>query len=609
MKIPPRSGAFHNRAAAEKYAVQVSDRLCGCVAVLPRLWPGVRYKLNEKTLPDAWIKKKNDQAYAQILSAIKLSGESDVVRPIVSDAKYPTIEYPQSTAVPAEVVIQDLTYASKVNGDTAISIEYVDPGEAGVIAIAVVAKAIEVTLAHDGSDPTSDGDAIKAAIEADGTANGLVDIVVSGDGATVQAAQAATFLDLAWEQDGVEFTTNPEETALIATRAFRLWVEDGSIGDDIAFKITDKDLVKKRFILHLATKESDGSWTEYYYKTVSAVSSGQYSLDDAGASIFVDSVLEMSGKIVRSLFAEDITMADIPVMTDWLSFTGGELGSAPTTEEWKAAVDVLKAGDTKEYYSAGVTETTVIDYLGAVALSKDANFSFDLTLTHSVVSAISEREGFAACQVAYPYFNPMKIDDPSGIGKMWIGHSGHAAGLSSKGFSEAALGPAEAIAGVPWGGIGLYSNVELYHDSLSDEDGGDLDLLAEAKINVCVPAPKNSGFSICFNDQWSMANVESDDQFRHVNATRNLVAEEAINYFNQKAHRSTKEIENSIELFEDAYLKPKETIQMLKANDKYPAYEISYGEHPDIAGVYKVSVAIVVIQSNRQIIITTQTRR
>ncbi len=610
MLLPKRSGAFVNKEKSDQYATQVSERLCGCVAVLPKLWPGRRYRLNEKTLRRAWYSVKNDQAYAQILSVVKITGESDVVRPVVSDAKYPALEYPLSAETPATKVVQDLTYESKANGDTEIGIVYVDPGASGTLSVAVSTKRITVTLAHDGSDVTSTATLIKAAVEAEGAANALVTVTETGTGSTVQAPQAETFLELAWSQLGVEYSTDPWETALGATKAIKFWATDGRKGDDLGFKIASKDVPKKRFVLHVAGKDAAGAWIDTPGSpfTLSVSSAGQYSVDDYGDSIFAESVLENAEELIQCKVDETMSMNDIPVMTEYLAFSAGVLGSSPTTEELQAAADALAAGETKEFYAAGITDAAFLTYMGTKAKENRGRFSFDIAPNSSVASAITAREGYATNDIASPYFNPLQIDDPSGIGRMWIGHAGHAAALAVYAFANSELQTAEAIAGVPWGGINIYNNVKLYHDGLTTTQ---LDGLAEAKINVCVPAPPNGGSPVCFNDQWTMANVESDDQLRHVQATHDLVGDEAHDYFNLKVHRSTKEVEDSIELFVNAYLEPKERKGMLVPVPKkeFPAFEITYEEDPLRAGVYLIYISIVVVQSNRQILITTKTRR
>jgi hypothetical protein len=610
MLLPKRSGAFVNKEKSDQYLTQVSERLCGCVAVLPKLWPGKRHRLNRKTLREAWYPTKNDQAHAQILSVVKLTGESEVVRPIVADAKYPVLEYPLSAEVKASKIIQDLTYTSVANGDTGVSVVYVDPEGSGALSVAVTGKKITVTLAHDGDDITSTATLIKDAVDGEPTAAALATVAISGTGSNVQVAQVETFLELAWSQLGVEYTTNPWETAISATKAIKFFATDGRQGDDLGLKIASKDAAKKQFVLHIAQLSDAAVWVDTPGSpyTLSVLSTGQYSVDAYGDSIFAESVLEMKEELIQCKVDEAMSMDDIPVMADYLAFSAGVLGIAPTADELQAAADVLTAGGAKEFYAAGQMDTTFLTYAGVKAKASRARFSRDLPLNSSVSAAITARDGYTTSDISCPYFNPIQIDDPSGIGRMWIGHSGHAAALASLGFSNAELKTAEAIAGVPWGGINIYNNVKLYHDSLTDTQLNDL---ATAKINVCVPAPPNTGSPVCFNDQWTMANVESDDQLRHVQATHDLIGDEAFVYFNAKVHRSTKEVEDSIELFTNAYLEPKERLGMLVPVPvkEFPAYEITYAEDEFNSGVYLIYITIVVVQSNRQILITTKTRR
>ncbi len=610
MQLPRRSGTFINKQKSDQYLTQISERLCGCVAVLPKLWPGERFRLNEKTLAQAWYSKKNDQAYAQILSVIKIAGESDVVRPNVSDARYPVLEYPLSAETPASKIIQDITYASVVNGNTAISIEYIDPGASGSLSVAVAANKITVTLAHDGTNVTSTATLIKTAFDNETDATDIATATISGTAAEIQSAEAETSLELAWSQQGVEYATNPRETPITATKSIKFWAADGREGDDLGIKIISKDVAKRQFVLHVAEMDNTGEWVDTSMSpyTLSVDSTGQFSVDDYGDSIFAESVLENLNEIVHCRLDQTMSMDDIPVMTDYLAFTGGVVGSVPSTDELNAAFDILAAGETKEFYAAGQYDSAHITYAGSKAKVSRGRYSFDFLLNSSDISAISAREAFATNDISCPYFNPIQIDDPSGVGRMWIGHSGHVAALASYAFANAELKTAEAIAGVPWGGISIYNNVKLYHDSLTPTQ---LNALAAAKINVCVAAPPKSGSPVCFNDQWTMANVESDDQLRHVQATHDLIGDEAFDYFNQKAHRSSKEVEDSIELFINEYLDPKELSGMLVPAPKkgFPAFDVTYEEDEHRAGVYLIYIFIVVVQSNRQILITTKTRR
>jgi hypothetical protein len=97
----------------------------------------------------------------------------------------------------ASKVIQDLTYTALVDGTfgNAISLTYVDPGAASQpLSVSVVNQAITVSLATNGASALiSTADDIVGAIEGSDAA-ALVDVVVSGTGATVQTAQAVTSL-------------------------------------------------------------------------------------------------------------------------------------------------------------------------------------------------------------------------------------------------------------------------------------------------------------------------------------------------------------------------------------------------------------------------------
>ena len=97
----------------------------------------------------------------------------------------------------AALVNQGLTYTAKSGylpgaAGNDITIELVDPGEDGSLSIVAnsTTKVIQVTMAYATGAVTSDADAVKAAIEGDPTANGMV--TVTGSGSSPLSALAAT---------------------------------------------------------------------------------------------------------------------------------------------------------------------------------------------------------------------------------------------------------------------------------------------------------------------------------------------------------------------------------------------------------------------------------
>jgi hypothetical protein len=99
----------------------------------------------------------------------------------------------------AVLVNQGLTYTAKAAyllgvAGNGITIELVDPEEDGTISVLAdqAAKTIQVTLAYGTGAITSDADAVKAAIEADVTANAMV--TITGSGSSVLTALVATAL-------------------------------------------------------------------------------------------------------------------------------------------------------------------------------------------------------------------------------------------------------------------------------------------------------------------------------------------------------------------------------------------------------------------------------
>lgn len=97
---------------------------------------------------------------------------------------------PQSAAVAAILDIGDpaADEAIRITADTAgeagndISVRLIDPGaDSGVISVRVMGRKIEVTLAATGSSPTSDVDAVVAAINGNTLASALVTAAVHPD--------------------------------------------------------------------------------------------------------------------------------------------------------------------------------------------------------------------------------------------------------------------------------------------------------------------------------------------------------------------------------------------------------------------------------------------
>jgi hypothetical protein len=109
----------------------------------------------------------------------------------------------KDTAIKAAKVIQDLTFTADTAGaaGNAITIAYVTGGTAGSeeVTTSLVNKTISVKI-DDTPSTGSTATQIKAAIDGNTDAATLVDITVSGTGATVQALQSATALLLGQDQ-------------------------------------------------------------------------------------------------------------------------------------------------------------------------------------------------------------------------------------------------------------------------------------------------------------------------------------------------------------------------------------------------------------------------
>jgi hypothetical protein len=130
--------------------------------------------------------------------------------------KFPAASMPLEGATPVNAVAAKLTtaltganndvvFTAKTKGEygNGITIEYIDPGEDHVLSVAVVGKAIAVTLGYATAAITSTAANIKTAIEAHEAANALVSVAnaAANDGSGVVTAMEATPL-----ADGVDGT-------------------------------------------------------------------------------------------------------------------------------------------------------------------------------------------------------------------------------------------------------------------------------------------------------------------------------------------------------------------------------------------------------------------
>ncbi len=119
--------------------------------------------------------------------------------------KFPTASVPMVADTPVNAVAaalttaltgtnNDIVYTAKTKGDTGITVAYVDPGATHTLSVAVVEKAITVTLGYATGAITSTGDDVKAAIAANAAANALVSTAdaAANDGSGLVTAMAAT---------------------------------------------------------------------------------------------------------------------------------------------------------------------------------------------------------------------------------------------------------------------------------------------------------------------------------------------------------------------------------------------------------------------------------
>jgi hypothetical protein len=118
--------------------------------------------------------------------------------------KFPIASMPVEGATPVNAVAatlttsltgnnNDLVFTAKTKGDTGITIAYVNPGADHAISVAVVGKAITVTLGYATGAINSTAANVKTAIEGNTAANALVSVANAGgnDGSGLVIAMAA----------------------------------------------------------------------------------------------------------------------------------------------------------------------------------------------------------------------------------------------------------------------------------------------------------------------------------------------------------------------------------------------------------------------------------
>jgi hypothetical protein len=118
--------------------------------------------------------------------------------------KFPVASMPVEAATPVNAVAaalttnltgtnNDIVFTAKAKGNTGITIAYINPGATHTLSVAVVGRAITVTLGYATGAITSTGDDVKAAIAADSAANALVSTADAGgnDGSGLVTAMAA----------------------------------------------------------------------------------------------------------------------------------------------------------------------------------------------------------------------------------------------------------------------------------------------------------------------------------------------------------------------------------------------------------------------------------
>ena len=121
--------------------------------------------------------------------------------------KFPPASIPMGAATPVNAVASalttnltgvnnDLVFTAKTKGNTGITVAYLNPGADHVISVAVVGKAITVTLGYATGAISSTAANVKTAIEGNAAANALVSIANAGgnDGTGLVTAMTAAAL-------------------------------------------------------------------------------------------------------------------------------------------------------------------------------------------------------------------------------------------------------------------------------------------------------------------------------------------------------------------------------------------------------------------------------
>lgn len=109
-------------------------------------------------------------------------------------ANVATLAFAVAAETKASLVVQDLTYTAIADlgkDGNNISIAYIAGGTAGAEVVTVTGNAISVSM-DDTPVVGSSATQIKAAIDASAAAIALVSVAITGTGATIQAAAAAT---------------------------------------------------------------------------------------------------------------------------------------------------------------------------------------------------------------------------------------------------------------------------------------------------------------------------------------------------------------------------------------------------------------------------------
>ena len=328
----------------------------------------------------------------------------------------------------------------------------------------------------------------------------------TGDKAAVKSATAQSALAY-----GVEPT-------MPAGGWLSVWPVDGDPSVNRSVAIESVDAGKKRFVLAIKETVNGQERVLESHK----VGLDPDDVDDLGLSAYAPAVLENSNSRFRCLLTAGTQITD--VVAQAIVFSGGTNGSDPTTDNWKAAWDLLKSDDV-DYthgFAAGIYDKAVLAHAAGICSSRLSQFKLDVppSMTEEAAKAwLTELnvDDYQVQAIHYPY---KALDEWFGGKSVW-GASGELIAAKARCF-QTPTGHA-AVAGVHFAPAGekrgriARRNIEPLHATgkLTPEK------LVDARIT---PVAKGA----IINDVLNLWQQENYLRFEHVVAIHNDLCHEFI---------------------------------------------------------------------------------